>query len=169
MTNEDFERISELISRSVGGLVERVSSIEENLSVKTESAPAVEPLDKAPAVPAVSEETINLRSKLKIAERRLARLAEYGVRHGVHSTAQVVEPARGAGADSEWRSLLDAQKEESGLGHLGSFVERNIAHLAESAGKNQQTRIQLEDTLRKGLRSAIADGLLNATIPSNWR
>jgi hypothetical protein len=169
MTNEDFERISELISRSVDGLVERVSSIEENLSAKTESAPAVEPSDEEPTVPAVSDETIKLRSKLEIAERRLARLAEYGVRHGVHSTAQVVEPARGPGADSEWRSLLDAQKEESGLGHLGAFVERNIDQLSESDGKNQQTRLQLEDTLRKGLRSAIADGLLNATVPSNWR
>lgn len=170
MTNEDLEKISELISRSVGGLVERVSSIEENLSAKTESAPAVEPPDEPAAAPAESPELIEMRAKLVAAERRLARLAEYGVRHGIHSTAQVVEPARGPGADSEWRSLLDAHNEEAGgAGHLATFVERSIEDLAETSGKNGQSRRDLEETLRKGLRCAIADGLLNSSAPSSWR
>ncbi len=170
MTDTDLEKISELISRSVGGLVERVSSIEENLSAKTESAPAVEPTDEIPAAPADSEELIALRAKLKTAESRLARLAEYGVRHGIHSTAQVVEPARGPGADSEWRSLINAHESEAGVkSHLSTYVERNIENLSEAAEKNSQSRRELEETLRKGLRCAIADGLLNASAPSSWR
>jgi len=169
MTESDLLKIDEMISRAVSGLAERFQASEAS----TGDSPSVaEPAE--PSVDTVDDETTArlrteieaLRAKVAEADESLARVADYGLRHGRRSATEA--PQSGPGAGGVWDLMVSRTRDNNAQSVLATFVDSNKEPLAEEVETNTQNRRQLVSTLEAGLRAAAADGLIgNHTV--EWR
>ena len=157
MNEKDLDAIKVMLDGALGGLAERVASLETASVVPEEVA-------------AVPTETINpdmeaLRARLDAAESMVSKLANQPVRHGRAPT----NIRGGVGCDSVFGALIERSKTEGNGVALASVVERHSATVSEEDGPSKATVAHLRDLLSAGLRAAERDGLIGDTQTAAWR
>jgi len=133
MTENDLQKLAELISTSVRTATTHAST---------------------PEVP-VKTEVERLKERLERTENMLNRYLEEPKRSGVHH----LQIRAGFGAKNEFSEIIERSR-KAGAVSLSKIVERNVDALSEEGGPAKLSVGQVRDLLMKGLRAAQVDGLI---------